>query len=220
MLARRDKLSFRVSLFTGPMIAGHAAQRISDTGPAVKAALFAADRKWQTSSPTAWRYTMFIRFITTGGTIDKIYFDAVSQFEVGDSQLQHILSDGLVNFEYDIVALFHKDSLELTDADRTVLRSYIEQEDARLFVVTHGTDTMAQTAAALKSIPDKTIVLTGALSPARFRSTDAVFNVGMAVAAVQVVRPGVYIAMNGQVFAEGETVKNRDANRFERIYGE
>ncbi|MEX2125113.1 MAG: asparaginase domain-containing protein [Woeseia sp.] len=162
---------------------------------------------------------MFIRFITTGGTIDKIYFDAMSQFEVGDSQLKHILSDGLVDFEYDIVALFHKDSLELTDDDRAALRRYIEQDDASLFVITHGTDTMAETAAALRSISGKSIVLTGALSPARFKSTDAVFNVGMAVAAVQVVKPGVYIAMNGQVFAEGDARKNRDVNRFERISG-
>lgn len=160
---------------------------------------------------------MFIRFITTGGTIDKIYFDAISQFEVGDSQLKHILTEGLVGFEYDIVSLFHKDSLELTDQDRATLRQRIEEDDARLIVVTHGTDTMVTTAAALDGIREKSIVLTGALSPARFKSTDAVFNVGMAVAAVQIVQPGVYIAMNGQVFAAGEVQKNPDANRFERL---
>jgi L-asparaginase len=84
-------------------------------------------------------------------------------------------------------------------------------------VITHGTDTVTETAAALQSITGKSMVLTGALSPARFKSTDAVFNVGMAVAAVQLVSPGVYIAMNGEVFAAGEVVKNRDANRFERV---
>jgi len=159
---------------------------------------------------------MFIRFLTTGGTIDKVYFDAISQFEVGDSQLKHILSDGLVDFEYDIVSLFHKDSLELSDEDRAVIRQRIEEDDARLVVVTHGTDTMVQTAAALDGIAGKSIVLTGSLTPARFKSTDAVFNVGMAVAAVQIVQPGVYIVMNGQVFAGGEVKKNREANRFER----
>jgi L-asparaginase len=159
---------------------------------------------------------MFIRFLTTGGTIDKVYFDAISQFEVGDSQLKHILSDGLVDFEYDIVSLFHKDSLELSDADRAIIRRRIEEDDVRLIVVTHGTDTMVQTAAALDGIPGKSIVLTGSLTPARFKSTDAVFNVGMAVAAVQIVQPGVYIVMNGQVFAGGEVKKNREANRFER----
>jgi L-asparaginase len=163
---------------------------------------------------------MFIRFITTGGTIDKIYFDALSQFEVGESQVEHILREGLVQFDYEIVSLLQKDSLEITDADRSTLRSYIEEDDAGLYVVTHGTDTMAETARALEGMSDKTIVLTGALTPARFRTTDAIFNVGMAVAAVQVAPPGVYIAMSGQVFAAGEVRKNRAENRFEPIRGQ
>jgi len=160
---------------------------------------------------------MFIRFITTGGTIDKIYFDSQSRFEVGDSQVRHILSDGLVEFDYEIVAPLKKDSLDLTDADRGMLHDLIAGDDGRCFVVTHGTDTMVETAAVLADIEGKTIVLTGALSPARFRSTDAVFNVGMAVAAVQVAPPGVYIAMNGQVFEAGKVRKNREANRFEPL---
>ncbi|MEO1247232.1 MAG: asparaginase domain-containing protein [Pseudomonadota bacterium] len=160
---------------------------------------------------------MFIRFISTGGTIDKIYFDALSQFEVGESQVQHILSEGLVAFDYGIEALLQKDSLELTEEDRAGLRHYIEQDTAARFVVTHGTDTMVDTANALAGIPDKTIVLTGALAPARFRSTDAVFNVGMAVAAVQIAAPGVYIAMSGQVFEAGAVRKNRAENRFETV---
>ena len=164
--------------------------------------------------------SMFIRFITTGGTIDKIYFDALSQFEVGESQVEHILREGLVQFDYEIVSLLQKDSLEITDADRSTLRSYIEEDDAGLYVVTHGTDTMAETARELEGMSDKTIVLTGALTPARFRTTDAIFNVGMAVAAVQVAPPGVYIAMSGQVFAAGEVRKNRAENRFEPIRGQ
>jgi L-asparaginase len=160
---------------------------------------------------------MFIRFITTGGTIDKIYFDALSQFEVGESQVEHILKEGLVQFDYEIVPLLQKDSLEMTAADRAVLRDYIEKNEGRLFVVTHGTDTMAATAQALQGLEGKTIVLTGALTPARFRTTDAIFNVGMAVAAAQVSPPGVYIAMSGQVFAAGEVRKNRAENRFEAL---
>ena len=160
---------------------------------------------------------MFIRFITTGGTIDKIYFDALSQFEVGESQVEHILKEGLVQFDYEIVSLLQKDSLEITDDDRAELRSYVENDDASLYVITHGTDTMAETAEALQGLDDKTIVLTGALTPARFRTTDAIFNVGMAVAAVQASAPGVYIAMSGQVFAAGEVRKNRAENRFESI---
>jgi L-asparaginase len=161
--------------------------------------------------------SMFIRFITTGGTIDKIYFDALSQFEVGESQVEHILKEGLVQFDYEIVSLLQKDSLEMTDTDRTELRGYIEQDDARFYVITHGTDTMVETAEALQGLDEKTIVLTGALTPARFRTTDAIFNVGMAVAAVQVSEPGVYIAMSGQVFAAGEVRKNRAENRFESL---
>jgi L-asparaginase len=160
---------------------------------------------------------MFIRFVTTGGTIDKIYFDAMSQFEVGESPIANILAEGLVSFDYDVVAMFQKDSLEITDEDRQALREFIENDDASSYVVTHGTDTMVDTARELGSIQGKTIVLTGALSPARFKTTDAVFNVGMAVGAVQSLEPGVYIAMNGQVFREGEVAKNRSENRFERI---
>jgi L-asparaginase len=160
---------------------------------------------------------MFIRFITTGGTIDKIYFDALSQFEVGESQVEHILKEGLVQFDYEIVSLLQKDSLEITDEDRIKLRGHIERDDAALYVVTHGTDTMAETAEALQGLEGKTIVLTGALTPARFRTTDAIFNVGMAVAAVQACPPGVYIAMSGQVFTAGEVRKNRSENRFEAL---
>jgi L-asparaginase len=160
---------------------------------------------------------MFIRFITTGGTIDKIYFDAMSQFEVGDSQVNHILSEGLAAFEFDIVPMFRKDSLEFTDDDRQQLRTFIEKDAATLFVITHGTDTMVQTAKAIAGIAGKSIVITGALSPARFKGTDAIFNVGLAVAAVQLVQPGVYIAMNGQVFAADDVRKNRDENRFEKL---
>ncbi len=162
---------------------------------------------------------MTIHFLTTGGTIDKIYFDALSQFEVGESQLEHILAEGLVQFEYDITPLFQKDSLEMTDDDRKVIREHIESHEGRHYIITHGTDTMPDTARFLDGISDKTIVLTGALSPARFRSTDATFNVGLAVAAVQVAEPGVYIAMSGQVFPAADVRKNRDQNRFERAHG-
>ena len=166
------------------------------------------------SGPTI--LTMFIRFITTGGTIDKIYFDELSQFEVGDSQIKHILTDGLVDFDYEVVPMLQKDSLEITDEDRRGLRDYIAADDAERFVVTHGTDTMPETAAALADLAGKTVVLTGALSPARFRTTDAVFNVGLAVAAVQISPPGVYIAMSGQIFEAGHVRKNRQENRFEK----
>jgi L-asparaginase len=158
---------------------------------------------------------MFIRFITTGGTIDKIYFDALSRFEVGESAIGAILTEGLVGFDYDVHPMFRKDSLELTDDDRSKLHDFVAGDDAARYVISHGTDTMVETAGALADIGGKRIVLTGALTPARFKSTDAVFNVGMAVAAVQLVKPGVYIAMSGQVFPADRVRKNREHNRFE-----
>jgi len=160
---------------------------------------------------------MHIQFITTGGTIDKIYFDELSQFEVGEAQIEHILREGLVQFDYRIVPLMQKDSLEMTEADRARIREHISEDAGSRYVITHGTDTMAATAASLEGLADKVIVITGALSPARFRSTDAVFNVGLAVAAVQIAQPGVYIAMSGQVFHAADVRKNRKENRFERL---
>jgi L-asparaginase len=134
---------------------------------------------------------MFIRFITTGGTIDKVYFDALSQFQVGDSPINQILTEGLVDIEYDVVSMLQKDSLEVTESDRNALRDFIAKDDAKRYVITHGTDTMPKTADALAELSNKTIVLTGALTPARFRTTDAVFNIGMAVSAAQVCAAGV-----------------------------
>ena len=160
---------------------------------------------------------MFIRFITTGGTIDKVYFDALSQFEIGDSTIKHILDESLADFDYEIVPLLQKDSLDMTDEDRTSLHDFIASDDAERYVITHGTDTMPKTAEALEDLQGKTIVLTGALTPARFKTSDATFNVGMAVAAAQVAPPGVYIAMSGQVFNAGNVRKNRAENRFETL---
>jgi L-asparaginase len=160
---------------------------------------------------------MFIRFITTGGTIDKVYFDALSQFEIGDSTIKHILDESLADFDYEIVPLLQKDSLDMTDEDRTSLHDFIASDDAERYVITHGTDTMPETAEALEDLQGKTIVLTGALTPARFKTSDANFNVGMAVAAAQVAPPGVYIAMSGQVFSAGNVRKNRAENRFEPL---
>ena len=158
---------------------------------------------------------MRILIVTTGGTIDKVYFDELSQFEVGESVIEHILREGLVQFDWDVVPLMKKDSLQIDDADRRALRDYIAGDDATRYVITHGTDTMPETAQALMGLEGRTIVLTGALTPARFRTTDAVFNVGLAVAAVQCLDPGVYIAMSGQIFEAGAVRKNRAANRFE-----
>jgi len=158
-----------------------------------------------------------IRFVTTGGTIDKIYFDANSEFTVGDSLIAKILSEGKVNIDYEIISLMRKDSLELTDEDRQIIFDTIDRAEGDRFIVTHGTDTMTKTAEKLSSLVGKTIVLTGALTPARFRTTDAVFNLGMAVAAVQSQSHGVFIAMSGQIFPADSVRKNLEEQRFERL---
>jgi L-asparaginase len=160
---------------------------------------------------------MDIVFLTTGGTIDKVYFDALSRFEVGETVVSKILREGGVTFEFEVVSLMRKDSLEMEDGDREAIRAAVAARRETRVVVTHGTDTMVETARALSGIPGKTIVLTGALSPARFQASDAVFNIGMAVAAVQTCPPGVWIAMSGRVFPSDQVRKNRGLNRFERF---
>ena len=160
---------------------------------------------------------MRIVFLTTGGTIDKVYFDAESRFEVGDTVVGKILREGGVTFEFEVIPLMRKDSLEMDGTDREAIRAAVAARAESRVVVTHGTDTMVDTARALAGIAGKTIVLTGALSPARFQASDAVFNIGMAVAAAQTCQPGVWIAMSGHVFPFEGVHKNRDLNRFERI---
>ncbi len=155
-----------------------------------------------------------LHIFTTGGTIDKIYFDALSEFQVGETALDAILREANVTLPYTLTSLMKKDSLDLNDTDRAVIRTAITTTAARHILVTHGTDTMAQTAAELTDISDKTIVLTGAMQPARLRSTDAIFNVGFALSAALLAPPGIYIAMNGRVFAAGSVVKDRVAGRF------
>lgn len=158
-----------------------------------------------------------IRIFTTGGTIDKVYFDAKSEFEVGEPLIGAILEEARSGFEFGLESLMRKDSLEVTDEDRQLIRQAVEAAPESRIIVTHGTDTMVQTGHALSGIENKTIVLVGSLNPARFRSTDAVFNIGLAVGAVQCMSAGVYVAMNGRIFDIDKVRKNRDANRFEDI---
>jgi len=158
---------------------------------------------------------MKIKFFATGGTIDKVYFDAKSEFEVGSPQVSELLNDANVTFEHEIESVLRKDSLDMTDADRALVRDRIAADPATRIVVTHGTDTIIQTARALKSIAGKTIVLTGSMQPARLRVTDAAFNLGTAVAAAQTLPPGVYIAMNGKIFDPDTSRKNVASHRFE-----
>lgn len=155
-----------------------------------------------------------ILVLTTGGTIDKNYFDALSEYQIVDSGIPALLKEARVALPFRIEEVCRKDSLELTDADRAeIARRAAEAPETRI-VITHGTDTMTETAKALAAIPGKIIVLTGALSPARFAETDAPFNLGMAFAAAQTAPAGVWIAMSGQVFDGLKARKDRDAGRF------
>ena len=155
--------------------------------------------------------------LTTGGTIDKIYFDAKSDYTVGEPQIGEILREANVTASYSIEPLFSKDSLDLSDTDRNLILERIRQDSCTRILITHGTDTMAETARVLRKIEGKTIVLVGSLSPARFKNSDAVFNIGFSMAAVQTLPAGVYIAMNGCIFDAQNVRKNLEENRFELI---
>ncbi|HEX7034843.1 MAG TPA: asparaginase domain-containing protein [Pseudomonadales bacterium] len=155
--------------------------------------------------------------VSTGGTIDKVYFDARSNYEVGESVVGDLLRQAKVHLPFELLPLLRKDSLDITDEERAMIRDRIAARPERRVIVTHGTDTMVETARVLAGLPDRTIVLTGSLSPARFAQTDAVFNVGMAFAAVQTLPPGVYIVMNGQVFAGDRVAKDKEHNVFVRV---
>jgi len=155
-----------------------------------------------------------IVIVTTGGTIDKAYFDALSTYQIGEPIVKRVLDAANVTHPYRIVELLRKDSLELTDEDRQRLKETVAALDSRRIVITHGTDTMTASAVVLRAIPDKTIVLTGALSPARFSDSDAPFNIGMAFAAAQSLPPGVYVAMNGRVFRGDKVIKDREQRSF------
>jgi L-asparaginase len=158
-----------------------------------------------------------VQIFTTGGTIDKEYFDAQSAYHVGEPLVGEILREAGVTTPFQTRRLMRKDSLELQDADRAAIREAVLTCEAQRVVVTHGTDTMVQTAQAIGDPDGRTVVLVGSLSPARFRETDALFNVGFAFAAAQTLPAGVWIAMNGRVFAPSNVRKNREANRFEPL---
>ena len=160
---------------------------------------------------------MHIHIFTTGGTFDKIYHDALSQFTIGEPMAAELLTEAGVNLSYSVDSLLKKDSLELTDADRELLAEQVQQSPHQHILMIHGTDTMALTAQQLSRIPNKTIVLTGAMQPARMRQSDAPFNLGFAIGALQCLESGVYIAMNGQIFNANNVQKNRHMSRFETL---
>ena len=158
-----------------------------------------------------------IKIFTTGGTIDKIYFDKKDQFNVGQSMVGEILSEANISINYEITPILSKDSLDITDQDRSLILKRIRDEKDSKIIVTHGTDTMVETALFLSDIRDKTVVFTGSMQPARLRNSDATFNIGYAIAALQLLDPGIYIAINGRIFDPETTRKVREKCRFENV---
>ena len=157
-----------------------------------------------------------IKIFTTGGTFDKIYFDAKSEFHIGEPIIGALLEEANVGFAYDIESLIKKDSLDMDLNDRKLIRDAVDSINNDMILITHGTDTIVETAAYLVGEDlKKTIVLTGAMQPARFRNTDAIFNIGYAISAAQHLPHGIYLAMNGQIFTPDAVQKNRDVAQFE-----
>ena len=159
---------------------------------------------------------MTIRILVTGGTFDKEYNELNGTLRFNQTHVGDMLQRGRCGLDVTIDVLMMVDSLDMTDADRArIVHACRDCDEARV-VVTHGTDTMVETAQSLAAgVPNKTVVLTGAMVPYAFGSSDGLFNLGSAVSFVQALPPGVYVAMNGRVFAWNNVRKNRTLGVFE-----
>jgi L-asparaginase len=160
---------------------------------------------------------MKIKIFSVGGTIDKVYFDKLSEYQVGFPSVRAILGSLPIAFDYEIESLLRKDSLDMDETDRRLVRDRVAADLSPKIIITHGTDTIVETGRTLLDIHGKCIVLTGAMEPADFKSSDAVFNVGVAVGAVSSLSNGVYIAMNGKIFDPRKCRKNRNLGIFEEL---
>lgn len=159
---------------------------------------------------------MKITFIQTGGTIDKDYPRKTKgyAFEIADPAVTRILQRANPNFEFEVLTVLKKDSLEITDAERDEIYKACKKASGDKIIITHGTDTMIETAGKLSAIDDRTIVLTGALLPERFSNSDAPFNIGVAIGAINVLPHGVYVAMNGRIYAWDQCERDMDTGWF------
>jgi L-asparaginase len=161
---------------------------------------------------------MAIRILVTGGTFDKEYNERTGQLFFKDTHLAEMLQRGRSRVPVSIRTVMMIDSLEMTDTDRALIVQNCLQAEENRIVITHGTDTMTDTAAAVaRAVTDKTVVLTGAMIPWAFGSSDGLFNLGSALSFVQVLPAGVYIAMNGKCFPSDRVRKNRERGEFEEI---
>jgi len=161
---------------------------------------------------------MAIRILVTGGTFDKEYNERTGQLFFKDTHVAEMLRLGRSRVQTTIRTVMMIDSLEMTEADRALIVQNCLQSDENRIVITHGTDTMTETAAAIsQAVSGKTVVLTGAMIPYAFGSSDGLFNLGSALSFVQVLPPGVYISMNGKCFPWDRVRKNRERSEFEEI---
>lgn len=159
---------------------------------------------------------MIIRIFVTGGTFDKEYNELNGELFFKETHLYEMLRLGRCGLEFDITTLMMIDSLDMTDSDRNIIRENCIMANENKIVITHGTDTMVETARVIAdSVKDKTIVLTGAMIPYKFGSSDGLFNLGSALAFVQTLPHGVYIAMNGKCFNWDNVRKNKKNGVFE-----
>ncbi|HYO21970.1 MAG TPA: asparaginase domain-containing protein [Flavisolibacter sp.] len=161
---------------------------------------------------------MSIRIFITGGTFDKEYNELTGQLYFNDSHLPEMLELGRNLVPIEIRTLMMVDSLEMTLEDRELIAEHCKKSKESQIIITHGTDTMAETAKLLtEKVKDKTIVITGAMIPYKFGSSDGLFNLGSAMAFVQTLPPGVYVAMNGRCFNADNVRKNKETGVFEEL---
>lgn len=161
---------------------------------------------------------MAIRILITGGTFDKEYNELTGELFFKDTHLPEMMRLGRCRVEADIRTLMMIDSLEMTGEDRQLIADHCKKADEKKIIITHGTDTMSDTARFLAGqVADKTIVITGAMIPYKFGSSDGLFNLGSAMAFVQTLPPGVYVAMNGKCFSWDNVRKNRNTGEFEEL---
>jgi L-asparaginase len=164
---------------------------------------------------------MSIRIFVTGGTFDKEYNELTGELFFQDTHMPEMLKLGRSRVPVDIRTLMMIDSLEMTDMDRELIARHCAEADEEQIIITHGTDTMSETARLLADkVTNKTIVLTGAMIPYKFGSSDGLFNLGSALAFVQTLPPGVYVAMNGKYFDGTNVRKNKQTGEFEKVSAE
>lgn len=161
---------------------------------------------------------MAIRIFITGGTFDKEYNEITGQLYFNDTHMHDLLEMGRNKVAVEIRTLMMIDSLEMTDNDRELIAHQCINCEENMIVITHGTDTMSDTARMLaKKVKDKTVILTGAMIPIKFGSSDGLFNLGSAIAFAQTLPPGVYVAMNGRYFNWDNVRKNKQTGMFEEV---